>query len=63
MLFYPLGSKLKTETGYDIMEINLEEIIKEIKIPALFVVGTEDKISGTNQVKTLFENYGCNFDN
>lgn len=58
MIFPLLGAKLLKETGYDIMGIDLNDKIKEIKLPIFFIVGLDDNIAGAVHVRTLYENYG-----
>lgn len=58
LLFGPLGDKLKDITGHDIIKIDLLEIVKDIKIPALFFVTDNDTVSGTSDVTELYEKYG-----
>ncbi len=60
MLFPALGSKLKQVTGCDIMAIDLREIVKKLKIPALFIVSDQDEIAGHDNVEKLYQNYGRN---
>lgn len=59
MLFPALGSKLKEVTGYDIMAIDLKEIVKSLRIPAMFIVADQDSIAGRENVENLFKNYAC----
>jgi pimeloyl-ACP methyl ester carboxylesterase len=58
LLFIPLGSKLKEVTGFDVMDIDLNELVKKAALPAFFIVGSHDKVSGTKNVRSLFESYG-----
>ena len=58
MLFIPLGSKIKTLTGHDVLELDLNALVKNLALPAYFIVGRKDKVAGCNLVKGLFEAYG-----
>lgn len=58
MLFIPLGSKLKRETGYDMMDTNLNEVVPHVTIPAMFSVAEGDTLAGVKNVQNLYVNYG-----
>lgn len=60
----PLGSKLKEITGYDVMSIDLSDMVKRVTIPAFFLVTESDNVSGKADVINLHANYGgmCWFD-
>lgn len=58
LLFGPLGTKLKEITGHDVLGIDLQASAKDIKIPAFFFVTDQDTVSGTADVKELFDAYG-----
>jgi len=58
MLFPLLGDKLKSVTNYDVMSIDINDVVKKIKIPAFFMVADGDHISGKDNVTRLFKNYG-----
>ena len=59
MLFVPLGSKLKRETGHDMMAINLNEIVPKLTVPVIISVADGDTLAGVSNVQSLFENYGA----
>lgn len=61
MLFGVLGDKLKSVTGYDVMGIDLNELVKSITIPAFFLVAENDKVAGRENVERLFRNSGSKF--
>lgn len=58
LLFMPLGSKIKEITGYDVMSIDLIDMVKQISVPAYFIVTEDDKVSGKADVIALHANYG-----
>jgi Serine aminopeptidase, S33 len=58
MLFMPLGSKLKRETGYDMMETSLNDVVPSLTVPALFSVAEGDTLAGVKNVENLYTEYG-----
>jgi pimeloyl-ACP methyl ester carboxylesterase len=58
LLFIPLGSKIKDITGHNIMDIDLNPTVKSLSMPVYFIVGDNDKVSGTKNVRSLFDSYG-----
>ena len=56
-LFGPLASQLKKLTGKDVMEIDISEKIKQLDVPAYFVVTKGDKVAGRDHVRGLFMGY------
>ena len=59
MIFGSLGSKLKSVTGYDVMDVNLEESVKKVTIPVIFHVTKNDTISKPEDVEYLYNNISC----
>jgi len=62
LLFIPLGSKIKEVTGHDVMEIDLNQLVKSLSLPVYFIVGDKDRISGTKHVRSLFDGYGSSLE-
>lgn len=60
MLFGSLGEKLLKETGYDIMATDLNPKVREMDLPAYFMVGNKDKVAGTENVIKLYNQYKGN---
>lgn len=58
LLFMPLGSQLQKLTGYDVLGIDLKDKVRELSVPAYFMVANNDKIAGKHDVLNLFLNYG-----
>jgi hypothetical protein len=58
LVFMPLSSQLQKLTGYDILGIDIKQKVRELSIPAYFMVANDDKISGKHDVLNLFLNYG-----
>lgn len=57
LLFGPLGTKLKEITGHDVIDIDIEKFAKNLTIPACFFVTDQDTVSGTGDVKNLYDLY------
>lgn len=55
----PMGATLKNKTGVDVLENNPFEMVPNLEVPCLFMVGTEDKISKPERVREMYEQYGC----
>ena len=54
----PLGSSIKSNTGYDVLGVSPIEKAPECTIPAFFISAKDDKISLPSRVKKLYEAYG-----
>jgi pimeloyl-ACP methyl ester carboxylesterase len=58
LLFMPLGTKIKEVTGHDVLEIDISALVKQLALPAYFIVGHRDKVAGCKHVAGLFDSYG-----
>ena len=52
-----VGQTIIDKTGVDVMSIKLLPVVKNLSIPALFVVAKEDKVTPLPKVRSLFEAY------
>lgn len=60
MLCYPLGTKLRETTGYDIMATDLNQSVQKVTVPVMFITAEVDKVVGRSNVERLYKNCGCN---
>lgn len=58
LVFLPLGAQLQKLTGYDVLGIDLKDMVQELSVPAYFMVANNDKIAGKHDVLNLYLNYG-----
>lgn len=54
----PISYSLESNTGYDVLGISPKDLVASCKIPALFLVATDDFISPPELVNVMYSNYG-----
>lgn len=58
LVFSPLGAKLRSETGHDVLGIDLKPLLPEVRVPALFAIAHHDKLAGVADLEQLYLRYG-----
>ena len=53
----PIANTIKKETGHDVVNLDIKNLVQEIRVPAQFIVGNDDKITPNEKVQSMYQMY------
>lgn len=56
----PIRNTIKKKTGYDVVNLDIINLVKEVRVPAQFIVANDDKITPHEKVQSMYKIYKGN---